>query len=379
MPAARRSDYPLGFRPELCDNTVGRSVRTAVPRTPMPPRWLCVVIVAFWLAATGWLVWSELRDEFGPDEPPQFIIDLVDEAQPERVRIRWLVWQGDEPDEAISLYQIYTDAFGHLASPQAFAPLAAAVSHAGLLSVPPPTFTATTWIEHHEQRDDFTLHVRLDPGASRADRRLDLGLLRLKRMESAYRVDRSGRLLGTAAEFDFDVALPHGEDVQVRVDGEVRGGQFHSKYELTSPLLHQEQVLDPVPVSRRGTALMPTHPVHRLRGLRPGQTWTMPLVNPLGDAVGALMPGPLRSGPRTLRAHVLPELHLLPALSKTIPGKAPIRCLVIEYDVGDPDAPRSRTWVRPEDGLVLRQEAELFDNKRLVMQRDVIPDVQAEP
>src|SRR5262249_45995629 len=191
MPVPRRADYPLGFRPDVCDNTVGRSVRTAVPRTAMPPRWLCVVIVAFWLAATGWLVWSELRDEFGPAQTPPRSIDLVDEAQPERVRIRWLVWHGDEPDEAITLYQIYTDAFGHLASPAPLSPFAAALSHVGLLSVPPPTFTATTWIEHHEARDDFTLHVRLDPGASRADRRLDLGLLKLSSMESAYRVDRA--------------------------------------------------------------------------------------------------------------------------------------------------------------------------------------------
>jgi hypothetical protein len=36
----------------------------------MPPRWLCVGIVTFWLATTGWLVWSEVRDEYASSTSP---------------------------------------------------------------------------------------------------------------------------------------------------------------------------------------------------------------------------------------------------------------------------------------------------------------------
>ena len=63
----------------------------------MPPRWLCFLIVGFWLATTGWLVWCEVREEIAGDDPPPYVIDIVDEAQPENTRIRWQVWQGDEP------------------------------------------------------------------------------------------------------------------------------------------------------------------------------------------------------------------------------------------------------------------------------------------
>ncbi len=139
----------------------------------MPPRWLCFGVVAFWMAATGWLIWSEVRDAFGTDEPPPFFIDLVDEAKPENARIRWIVWQ----EEKVLRQGEKQD-----------------------------TFLARTWVEYSEKQDDFTLHIKFEPELTVA-KKMVLDQIELRHMNSAYRVDRNGRLLGVKADLKFDFQI----------------------------------------------------------------------------------------------------------------------------------------------------------------------------
>src|SRR5215213_6863957 len=61
----------------------------------MPPRWLCVLIVAAWLLLTGWLFYDELLPRLLPGQPPPVTIDLVEEAQVRRVATLWTVYQDD--------------------------------------------------------------------------------------------------------------------------------------------------------------------------------------------------------------------------------------------------------------------------------------------
>src|SRR3954451_24938461 len=61
----------------------------------MPPRWLCVLIVASWLVLTGWLFYDELLPRLLPGQPPPVTIDLVEEAQTRRVPTLWTVYQDD--------------------------------------------------------------------------------------------------------------------------------------------------------------------------------------------------------------------------------------------------------------------------------------------
>ncbi|HLJ95703.1 MAG TPA: hypothetical protein VKU02_21180, partial [Gemmataceae bacterium] len=96
--------------------------------------------------------------------------------------------------------------------------------------------------------------------------------------------------------------------------------------------------------------------------------WQMPLVNPLNDSLLALIkkdPGAElllqgHAGMRILQAEVLPETKLLPWKGGTVP------CLVIAYEGDDLTA---RTWVRADNGLVLRQEFSFWGDQ-VVMERD---------
>src|SRR5262245_28295126 len=45
----------------------------------MPPRWLTLGIIGFWLATTAWMLWREVMPRWRAGEPPPYTLDLVDE------------------------------------------------------------------------------------------------------------------------------------------------------------------------------------------------------------------------------------------------------------------------------------------------------------
>jgi hypothetical protein len=126
-----------------------------------------------------------------------------------------------------------------------------------------------------------------------------------------------------------------------------------------------------VPVSDRGSVLNPLHPVSKIAGLKRGQHWRIPLVDPLSDSLKAMARADPAlqtlvkqdSGLRTLQAEVLSETQTMAW------GDGQETCLVIEYRDGDMSA---QTWVREGDGTVLRQVATLWGEK-LLMERDPPP------
>src|SRR5437016_344384 len=65
----------------------------------MPPRFVSLVIVAFWAMTSGGLFYREIWPNLRPDEAPPFTIDLVDEAQIQAARIRWSVLRADQEGE----------------------------------------------------------------------------------------------------------------------------------------------------------------------------------------------------------------------------------------------------------------------------------------
>jgi hypothetical protein len=97
----------------------------------------------------------------------------------------------------------------------------------------------------------------------------------------------------------------------------------------------------------------------RIRGLKPGQHWRVPVFDPLVDAIQALIGG--GGGPELLDARVLEEPE-----SFTWGRRRNEECLVVEYQGEDKQL---RTWVHRRNGLVLRQEMTL-NNTHWTMNRE---------
>src|ERR1700677_4759883 len=58
----------------------------------MPPRIVVALIVAFWLASTGWLGYHYWWRWLGTDNPPPVTVELADEAVPQTAQ--WSIWRG---------------------------------------------------------------------------------------------------------------------------------------------------------------------------------------------------------------------------------------------------------------------------------------------
>jgi hypothetical protein len=276
----------------------------------MPPRWLSLTVLAFWLSSTGYLlVWPAVRDLLRSGQPPPYTIDLADEAQHNPAPIQW------------------------------------DVSHNGQES-----YKAATSVRYNRDDDTFELRVVLThkprgPGESRRG----AGLV-LKRVDSAYVVSREGGLIRTHLRADLELPGPFGaQETRAELDGEVQGNRFVARYRLHSLLGDLRGDIDPVEVGERGSVLNPLHPLARIGGLRPGQSWRQPaLADPTGDAIAGHFGVEARAP--ALEARVLPE-----AQPFVWDGRER-SCLVIEYR-DDDDELRARTWVLRDGGQVLRQEA----------------------
>jgi len=282
----------------------------------MPPRWFCVIIVAFWLTTSAAFFWHEYWPYLEPGAPPPFAINLMDEASG-AIPVRWNVTRNGEPTY----------------------------------------LTAVTNVRHDPKTNEFTLSAQFnhEPGKPQPAQSLSIDFL-----ESEYLVNSEGQLLGlkatVAGAFQFSLdgkkttKLGSGRAV---LEGIITNGQFAGTYDITldkdGETYHKEGKLPPVTVSSQGSVLMPLHPVNHVRGLRLGQSWHMPVVDPLGDALAALLPGS-QPATTTVFAKVEPQTRTLQS------GKQEIECYVIEYQSDDLNG---RTWVRVSDGLVMRQEATL--------------------
>jgi hypothetical protein len=321
----------------------------------MPSRWLRFVIVLFWLTTTGWLFWHDLWPKWRPGEPPSFHIDDVEEVQhADRVpsRIFWTVQRQKEGQN-----RFY------------------------------PVFQASTWVEGQEE-DVYTLNTDMKAARDPSSQPVEVAkLFKVEGITSSYRVNRAGQLRGLEAavtvrpDWDksswlskiFQPSSPPArnnflaERIRLRIWGEVRDHRFFAHCSaarlsgngefLDKPIQFNLPAAD---VSYTGSVLMPLHPVSRIRGLRLGQSWRQPLVDPLRDAFASL-PG-FSGGVRWLNACVLPRPQMLEQDGSST------SCLVIEY-TNDENEVMGRTWVEQDGERVLQQEAILEDD-RWILKRD---------
>jgi hypothetical protein len=300
----------------------------------MPSRWLSLSIIAFWLAMSGLFFWRDLWPDLRPGEPPPYKADLVEEAQRRQGHGRPTTW---------TVYHNDVEAF-----------------------------MAETWVNHQVEDDTFEMESQLVPRPPfRPITPKWLPQVELRRGRGSYRVDRDGNLVGVVAEFNLRAkggnlilkglagAKGFAGDVVLTLTGEVRDGKLYPHWHIDNSLGNVFDLqFEPIAVPHRGSVVMPLQPVNRLRGLRPGQTWRIPLLEPLA------MVGLGGGGVKYLDARVLPAPEVLSWKGETIP------CLVIEYHGEDVTG---RTWVatgaRGED-RVLRQEFDLADDVRWAIQRN---------
>ncbi len=299
----------------------------------MPSRPAVLGILLFWLATAGYVVRRDVLPRLFADAPPPLLIDLADEAT-QQAPTFWTVYRGDQK--------------------------------AGRLS---------TRMAYDQQADTFRFvntysDLRIDFDAGK----LFQLAVQVPTLETAVTVGRAGDLRAQEMHAKL-IAKLGGVPVATAVadvTGRVEDGQLVGDCKLQSPLGNLTQPLEPTPVPA-GQVLNPLLPVNRLQDVRPGRRWLIREVDPLKDAIEALVRQVAKQS--DLAAGLLPPsgqrrelVAVVLADPETVPrpeGPA-VSCWVIEYR-GDDIA--ARTWVSRQDGRVLRQEASGF-GERLRFERE---------
>jgi hypothetical protein len=285
----------------------------------MPSPRVCLAIVLFWLGFNGYLLYHDLLPRLLPGQPPPYTIDLVEEAQTRRPATDWSVLHDGEP-----------------------------------------AFRARTAVTNPEH-DVFELTSEFTPLSNAPP--VPLHQILVRRMSSRYRVNSAGDLLGLAVTIEGSPEAPLlrlvAKTFTVRIDGSVAGGELASRLKLELPDRGFDLKLPAVQTPPGGSVLLPLHPVNRLRGLRPGQTWTQHVFDPLEAALGAFQKTSVE--PRLVRARVTEA-----DVPFTWGRRRDVECLVVHYDG---DGLKGSTWVGKERGQVLAQEV-VLDHQRWVMYRD---------
>jgi hypothetical protein len=291
----------------------------------------------------GWLFWQDLWSTWRPGEPPPFHIDLVEEVQQKN-----------------KLRNIWTVRRKHNGEQEA-----------------PEVFRAFTSVDYLPNEDTFLLNAefttRKDPKSKAQP--LHVAGFRVVSMSSQYRVDRAGELRALRAEIHVTPREPlermmafmghEGPESSLLLWGEVRGNQLftHCRGTLSADDPRSLEInLPPASVSHNGSVIMPLHPVNRIHGLRPGQSWRQPMIDPFRDAF-AILPD-VSGGVSYVNARVLPELQVL-----QLGPNSETRCLVVEYEKDGQNI--GSTWVEEGSERVQRQEARL-EGDRWIMQREIV-------
>ncbi|MCS7046851.1 MAG: hypothetical protein NZO58_10885 [Gemmataceae bacterium] len=271
----------------------------------MPPRWARWAIVGFWLATTTELIRHEMASRLRTGDPPPYAIDLTDEVGAKVVN--WVVLQKDVP---------------------------VGTGFSQTMRQPDGTFELTAQVKL-----DKPFRVFIDFHDFRA--------------VTSYRVTAEGSLVSAKTLLKFKVDLPVLGRSVVEFDfaGQVRDGEFHPQLQV---LLDGQAMpvppLTPCAVSGSGRILNPMHLVNRVNGLRVGQRWPVPLLDPLRAAPAAARD--LVPAQETMVAELTAEVKL----DDLLWNDAVEPCFKIEYARRDA-APLAATWVRCRDGLVLQQWA----------------------
>jgi hypothetical protein len=266
----------------------------------MPPRFLTLAIIAFWLSMMSWVFYTDVWPLWQSEKPPSFTVDLADEARGLR-SIHWTVRKNGKSN-----------------------------------------YRAESWVKYRPEDDTYEIHNVLQTPSYHSREQPAEGPT-ISKVQSMVRISADGDL--RSLESIIGASLPVNNQqfsVEGSIEGEVRDGHFYPHVRV--PEFDLDKQLEPVELSRRGSILNPLQPFNRLVNLQVGQRWEVPLFDPMEEAFSSLVPG-LSHSTRILRAEVS---------SGTLRwGGKDVPCLVVTYEGDDVTG---HTWVRLDDGLVLKQE-----------------------
>jgi hypothetical protein len=273
----------------------------------MYSRWYSLAVVFLWLLAMSWLVIGKLVPDWTIGEPPDY--GRVIEAQKREGVVGWRMACNDEP-LGWALSQT-------VALPNDLAEIESHVHFADLRTLSRKSLLGGALRQ-------------LIPGdeAVSVDAR------------TLVRIDSLDKLL------DFDTSLWQGNERLIRLRGRVDGGKLHLTFSAGSYFKPVEHSISLPPGALMSDAFSPQS---QLPELRVGQTWTVPVANPL------LPTQPME----ILHAEVI-------ASEPYVWGDETVQVWLVEYRsepgyaAATDRAPRGRLWVA-RDGTVLKQEASLLD------------------
>jgi hypothetical protein len=295
----------------------------------MPSRPITIAIIAFWLSTAGWFVVRDLVPAWRSGEPPPYTIEMADEALPQVVRTRWSCTLNGQSigGELFTVFASKPDDYAY-------------------------ELTATC--------KQFTMQFTFPIGPVRILVQDYVDRIRISQDGELRSIATTGSLVAQVAGLRFEGRFER--------SAEVRHGRLERHVVLEADGLGKYSPDLPPTDPPHGSVLNPMHPLPRISGLRAGQTWRQPLVDPRVDMLQAVCDQmglgkltALARRPEMLLAVVLPELQSLRWENQDQP------CLVIEFRDGEECV--ARTWVRQSDGMVLRQEAGGHGEK-LMLQRE---------
>src|SRR5262249_24784119 len=219
---------------------------------------------------------------------------------------------------------------------------------------------AETRLRYFEDDNTFEMETRV----------VNLALTGLVEVEipgmfQTYRIDRHGEFRGMSVYGFLRFRLLGMQPVEgrIKLNGDLWDGKvvWTGKLDikgLDSIVLQIEPTEAPT-----GSVLNPLHPLPKIKNLRPGRRWRMPVIDPLADVVEPATTAVLKkylpnqhidvkklfaARPAFMDAEVLTETENIEF------NREKFRCRIIEFRS---EGNVARTYVRMTDGAVLKQEA----------------------
>lgn len=273
----------------------------------MPSRPVTIAIVLFWLGATTWWFLRDVLPRLESGDAPPVVLDLTDEFGSHLVT--WNLHDGSPYGKPIGM------------------------GNTRVRRLADRTF---------ELKSDFRFQsLKL------------YALAKVKSTNNLYRVTQEGHLLELSAQVVLEDLTGLGS-LAVEIQGKVTDGKLRPQL-LVGGVEQKFLGLPEVNVANTGSVINPMHLVNRLGGLRAGQQFKIPLIDPLG----ASLPGNKLS---------LPQLDAT-VFSETLTWhNQQVDCYRIDYQPHD-EKVVARTWARRVDGLVLQQQA-MHHGLNLVLVRE---------